>query len=101
MTQLDAILSELNDALRTADFEQIATITSRLEVAPIPRDHASLMRAARAAKENIVILDAAANGLRAARRRIEELRKGRRLTTYDKAGLKQDHPAGPARSSRV
>lgn len=98
---LDALLAELGEAARSADFARLNAISAMLETVPIPTDRAVLLRSARLSGENRVLLDAAAKGLRAAHRRLNEVSDGQRLQTYDGAGRKNDHTAPAGLSARL
>lgn len=69
-------------------------------VLPVP-DPATLRRAACIARENAQLLQAAMAGLRAASRRLSDLRSGRSLTTYDGAGRRIDRSTPIAGSKRI
>lgn len=101
MTQLDSLLMQLSVALKAADFEAIANVAAGLETTAFPTDRAGLLRIARLAHENEVMLTAASKGLQSAKRRIEDLRKGQQLTTYNKEGVKSERASPPARSHRL
>ena len=57
-----------------ADFAEVESISAMLETVSIPADPAILRRAARIAGENARLLSAAMGGLRAASRRLSDLR---------------------------
>lgn len=99
--QLDQLLADLNSALRDQDYTRLNAISAMLETVLIPTDRAALQRAARLADENRSTLAAAARGVRAAQRRLAELRAGQRLTTYDNAGRRIERPAPNGKSHRV
>ncbi len=91
MSPLEEILTRLTDAIRQADFPQISALSAMLETVSPPESPAALRRAARLARDNGLALAASSRGLRAAQRRIAELRSGPSLTTYDRSGRKQCH----------
>lgn len=99
--QLDDALLALGQALKLSDFDKISALSAMLETVSIPTDRPALERSARLARENALLLQASAKGLRAAQRRITELGQARNLTTYDLAGKKQNHALGPAKSHRL
>lgn len=97
---LEAALGKLRAALRAADFAALEGITA--EIATLAdgigrgADPVVLRRIARLAETNSVCLLAAGRGIRAARRRVAEVRAGGRLVTYDDAGQRLDHTGGAA-----
>lgn len=100
MTPLETLLSEIGTATAKGDFARITYLSAMLETVSIPSDPADLHRSARISQQNAGLLSAAANGLRAAQRRLVELRAGPRLTTYDGHGKKRDLPTGQAGTRR-
>ncbi len=101
MTPLEQVLDDLSAALRHADFAALGPISARLETVSLPAEPAALRRAARAGTLNAALLGAAASGLRAARRRIEALQTGDRVSTYDRQGIKTTLPPRSDRTKRV
>ena len=100
MTPLETLLSEIGTATAKGDFARLSSISSMLETVFIPSDPATLLRSARIAQQNAALLSAAANGVRAAQRRLMELRVGPRLTTYDGHGKKSDLPTAQTGTRR-
>jgi len=104
MKTLETLLDEVKSAVRIADFARLAQLAPQLETAlanlaaTAPRQ--ALERLKRKAESNAALLDAARRGTRAARRRVEEVRRAAQgLQTYDNRGKRADfttvsHPAG-------
>lgn len=101
MPQIDALLSDLQTALRKGDFTAVSQVSAMLETFDLPKDPATLRCAARIAGENAALLAASANGLRAAQRRLAALRSGPRLTTYDGTGRRVERFATLPESKRI
>lgn len=89
------ILSDMLIATRRADFAALAGLAEKLDAA-LPDLHGTPQAIAairhRAAR-NISALQAAAAGIRAAERRLAEIRQMGRLTTYDHSGARHDRAA--------
>lgn len=101
MIRLDDLLTELGEAARSADFASLEAISAKLETISFPTDQIVLQRAARLAAENRIFLEAAAQGLRAAHRRLTDLSDARRLQTYDGSGRKLDNTAPQGKPRRL
>jgi len=97
-------LADTLDAIRAAlgrgDYDALALLSAEVDraaegIAALPPDALEDLR--RRAAETAACLDAARNGFRAARRRVEEVRAGPSgLSTYDRDGRKAAPPsAGP------
>ena len=101
---LAALLEQEFTALRQADFadlDEIATdkeaLLGALAAAPAPTA-AALDALIVQANRNAACLQAASRGIRAARRRLAELRRAAEgLSTYDRNGRRNDAPAGRGR----
>lgn len=97
---LEAVLQEVYLALRAGDLAGLAELCDRTEAAlaglPGLADARSAERLRELARRNAACLDAAARGIRAARRRVAEIRDAQTGTrTYDGKGRYQVI-AGPA-----
>lgn len=101
MTPLESLVDDVFAAVKAGDYPRLATLSAMLDTIPAPADPAALTRIAKRARENDALLGATIKGLRAARRRIDALRNGQTLTTYDSAGQKRDHPAAAAPTHRL
>lgn len=95
MKTLETLLDEVKSAVRIADFAQLAQLAPQLETAladlatTAPRP--VLERIKHKAENNAALLDAARRGTRAARRRIDEVRRAAQgLQTYDNRGKRAD-----------
>lgn len=106
MTVAD-ILQRIDTALDHGDFETLATCLPQLEAAArdVPADAAALRLLRARAVRLAARLDAAAEGVRAARWRLSEIRSmgrnGDRLVTYDGQGQRQDTGAGGLLARRL
>ncbi len=84
---LEDLLDAVHRALLAGDLAALPPLAERIETAmvalPAGADAHGLQTRAR---RNALLLEAAGRGLRAARRRLEELRGAARLSTYDHAG---------------
>ncbi|AWB50125.1 hypothetical protein HYN69_17865 [Gemmobacter aquarius] len=101
MTPLESLVDDVFSAVKAGDYSRLAAFSAMLETVSAPTDPATLTRIAKRARDNAALLDATIKGLRAARRRIDALRNGQTLTTYDSAGQKHDHSAAAARTHRL
>lgn len=101
MQPIDRLLTDLQTALRKADFAEVESISAMLETILIPADPAILRRAARIAGENARLLSAAMGGLRTASRRLSDLRGSRKLTTYDGTGRRVERNGSTAGTKRI
>lgn len=101
MTPLESLFDDVSAAVRAGDYPRLAELSAVLETVSTPTEPAILHRVAKRARENAALLDATIKGLRAARRRIDALRNGWTLTTYDSAGQKRDHTEAAARTHRL
>lgn len=95
MKTLETLLDEVRSAVRIADFAQLAELAPQLETAlanlaaTAPRQ--MLERLKMKAESNATLLDAALRGTRAARRRVDEVRRAAQgLQTYDNRGKRAD-----------
>ncbi len=93
------LLDESRAAIRRADFAALENLTKAiLAAADAPGASTAELAAVKAgAARNTVLLEAAAEGLRAARRRVTDIRAARAgLATYDGRGARQRlEPATP------
>jgi len=99
---LEQLLDRMHAAVLAGDIRDLATAAPELEA--VLADFATLgdrglgERLRRKAARNATCLQAAARGLRAARRRIAEIRSARDgLQTYDGHGKRTDMPQGTGR----
>jgi len=88
---LETVLEDVYAALRQGDLPSLAALSQRMEEAlsriASPSEAAALGRLQGLARRNAACLDAAARGIRAARRRLTEIRDARAGTrTYDGKG---------------
>lgn len=87
-----AVLEAMNDAIRTARFNDLETYSGELETILMDLhevDGGSLERLRRLARRNADCLEAAAQGLRAGRRRLVEIAAAERADTYDRTGARK------------
>ena len=87
-----AVLDAMHGAVRAGDLAALAPLGDELEAAldGFPADPAALEGLRARAERNLACLEAAARGLRAARRRVEEVTAAARgLDTYDAGGRRQ------------
>lgn len=104
MKTLEILLDEVRSAVRIADFAQLAQLAPQLETAlanlATTAPSQVLERLKMKAETNAALLDAARRGTRAARRRVDEVRRAAQgLQTYDNRGKRADftatsYPAG-------
>ncbi len=92
----EQILDMMHSAILSADFAALAALTPNLETAvsaaETARDLALLRRISAKANRNAACLLAAGRGVRAAQRRIAELRDAARgFATYDGQGRRAQH----------
>lgn len=101
MQTLESLLDDIRGRLAVADFAGLAGLAPALEATlannALVKDPATLARVKAKAVENMTFLDAARRGVRAARRRMEEVRRATQgLQTYDGKGQRADiAPLGP------
>jgi hypothetical protein len=90
MVPLDELLDRAAEALLKGDLSALAGLAPRIEAAAEvrPTDKATAIRLRHKAERNARLLDAAARGVKAARRRVTEITQGPMLTTYDARGMK-------------
>lgn len=108
LAELEALLDREAAAVRCADFTGLEGLATRKQALidalagePAPEEQA-LDRLRQKAARNASALEAARQGLRAARRRILELRQADRPETYDSAGRRQGlSPASGAVEKRA
>jgi hypothetical protein len=101
LIMLEARLDMAFQAIRTADFARLAALTAETEhtLAQIGTagDEAVLQRIRQKAQRNATCLLAAGRGIKAARRRLEEVAGARAgLGTYDSAGQRSTLFAAPS-----
>lgn len=91
-----AVLDRLHAAVMRGDLASLAVLAAEVEAqlpdgaAPVPLPQPAAERLRHAALRNAACLEAAARGVRAARRRLEETRAAAQgLRTYDMAGRPQ------------
>lgn len=101
MTPILHLLADVRRSLDDGDYETLTSISAMLETVLVPTDPRTLHLAARMARDNARSLQAAANGIRAAQRRIAELRNARRLTVYDASGQRHQTTTPPDRAHRL
>lgn len=96
-----AILEAMNQAIRTARFDSLESQVAMLETVladlqTVEREAAARLR--QLAKRNTDCLEAAAQGLRAGRRRLVEIAAAERADTYDHTGTRR--PLSPHMNGR-
>jgi hypothetical protein len=87
-----AILEAMNQAIRAARFDDLETYSAKLETVLADFqaiDFGALERLRHLAKRNADCLEAAAQGLRAGRRRLVEIAAAERADTYDCTGARK------------
>lgn len=92
--RLTGILVAMNGAIRTAQFDVLEKISAELETFSSfhSLNDAALPRLRRLAAQNTDCLEAAAQGLRAGRRRLLEIAAAGRADIYDGSGARQTLP---------
>lgn len=105
MDRIADLLETTRKAIARADFAAAAALVPALEQAlaalPARPDTARLAKLKAMAERNALCLDAARKGLRAARRRMEEVRRAARgVQTYDNGGRLSDIPLGGVTAGR-
>lgn len=104
MTQLEAVLTDLNTALRVFDLDRISANSAMLETIISAKDPDTLRhiaRLARLARENMALAEASIRGIKAASRRLAELRTGGTLSTYDQTGRRTERALAPPDAKRI
>lgn len=100
---IDQVLDRMHGAILIADFAALAALTPELETALAglrQPDQAVLQRVAGKAARNAACLQAAGRGVRAALRRVTEVRQATAgLVTYDGSG-KRTAPGEPGQLAR-
>lgn len=87
-----ALLKAMNAAIRSAHFEEVQALSARLEPyldLETGIDARALKEIRHLATRNAACLEAAAQGLRAGRRRLAEIAAAGRVETYDRKGGRQ------------
>lgn len=105
MHPLEDHLARMRAALQRADFAALPGLAAGMEAAlgglRPPLDAAMLARLRKQSQENATLLDASRRGLRAARRRLEEVRRAASgLHTYDGKGQMADIKPSSALAGR-
>lgn len=101
MTQLEAVLTDLNTALRVFDLDRISANSAMLETIISAKDPDTLRHIARLARENMALAEASIRGIKAASRRLAELRTGGTLSTYDQTGRRTERALAPPDAKRI
>lgn len=86
-----ALLEAMNHAIRTARYDEVEAFSAKLETNFIKLEQAdrrTLERVRHLAQRNADCLTAAAQGLRAGRRRLVEIAAADRTDTYDRSGAR-------------
>lgn len=100
---IEHLLDQMHAAILVADFGALAQLTPPLEAALAglrQPNQALLQRISRKAARNASCLQAAGRGVRAAQRRLTEVRQNAAgLVTYDGAGKRAEH-GGPGQLAR-
>lgn len=100
---IEHLLDQMHVAILVADFGTLAQLTPPLETALAglrQPDQALLQRISRKAARNATCLQAAGRGVRAALRRLTEVRQNAAgLVTYDGAGKRAEY-GGPGQMAR-
>lgn len=101
--QAAKLLADILGATRNADFAALDGLARRLEslLPELGNDAAALRPLRDAAARNIGALNAAAAGIKAAHRRLAEIRQIGRLTTYDQSGTRQDRSGASMATRRL
>jgi hypothetical protein len=87
-----AILEAMNDAIRAARFDDLEMHSAKLETILVDLsqvDDGTLENLRHLARRNADCLEAAAQGLRAGRRRLVEIAAAERADTYDRTGARK------------
>ena len=87
-----ALLEAMNHAIRAARFDVLETYSAKLETILVDLqqvDAGTLERLRNLAGRNADCLEAAAQGLRAGRRRLVEIAAAERADTYDRTGARK------------
>lgn len=90
-TDIDALMDQMHCAILAADYSSLGALSPRLEAAlvelPAQVDASILRRLRRKAERNATCAQAAARGVRAAIRRLDEVKKNANgLVTYTENG---------------
>lgn len=101
MTQLEAVLTDLNTALRVFDLDRISVNSAMLETVISAKDPDTLRHIARLARENMALAEASIRGIKVASRRLAELRTGGTLSTYDQTGRRTERALAPPDAKRI
>lgn len=106
MARLSAILDDVRAALAVADYARLdgltAAMAQELTTLETSRNRPALLRLQRQAERNSACLLAAQRGLRAARRRMDDIRQARAgLVTYDLRGRHSELAPGGLLTRRV
>lgn len=106
MNSLEATLEAVKAAVRKADFVSLGQLAPELDAALAKAEterpsQTELAQIARVAEQNAILLEAARRGLRAARRRVEEVRRAASgLQTYDMRGHRAEISTGSKLAGR-
>jgi hypothetical protein len=101
---LTGLLERMHIAVRQADFTALPALiieTEALLNTLTLSDAATLARLKEKARRNAACLTAAARGVRSARRRLDEVRNGTGLVTYDDAGNRKGLDSQGGMAKRV
>ncbi len=101
MQRIEALLTELQTALRKGDFSSLPALSAELETVLIPKEAAALRRAAHLSRETGELIAASLRGVRAGLRRVDALRAGTTLTTYDNSGRRVLRGSTPPETTRI
>ncbi len=90
-TDIESLMDQMHQAILTADFPSLSTLSPDLEAAlealPAKIDESTLLRLRHKAERNAFGAQAASRGVRAAIRRLEEVKQNANgLVTYDEKG---------------
>ena len=94
--QLEGLMDAMHAAILAADFDTLSSLSPELDAAleslPKRLNEKSLKRLQRKAERNATSAAAAANGVRAAIRRLSDVRQNLAgLVTYDENGKRAEH----------
>jgi hypothetical protein len=94
---IESLMDQMHQAILTADFPSLGLLSPELEAAlealPTQIDQSTLLRLRHKADRNAMDAQAASRGVRAAIRRLEEVKQNTNgLVTYDEKGQRNTTP---------
>ncbi|GLS85178.1 hypothetical protein GCM10010873_01510 [Cypionkella aquatica] len=104
--QIEGLLDAIHAAILSADYTELARLSPELDAAlgrlAQPSDSALILRLQRKAERNAICATAAAKGVRAAIRRLNEVRQSLNgLVTYGEDGQRVERGGQPEFSRRL